>query len=113
MKKVRCDYFLANTQTSTYNCTCMRNERKIMLVANYSEFRTDLKKYLDAVEKNDETLIIKRGSGKGTVLISLDEYNSMMETAYLLSTRANRRHLEASVAQLEAGQSRERELIEE
>lgn len=113
MKAVRNDYSLADTRISTYNSTRKRIERKAMLVANYSEFRTDLKKYLDAVEKNDETLIIKRGSGKGTVLISLDAYNSMMETAYLLSTRANRRHLEASIAQLEAGQSRERELIEE
>ncbi len=84
-----------------------------MLVANYSEFRTKLKGYLDSVEENDETLIVKRGAGKGTVVISLDEYNSMMETAYLLSTRANRQHLEESIAQLDAGQSSERELIEE
>ena len=39
-----------------------------MLAANYSEFRTDLKKYLNEVEDNNETLIIKRGKGKGTVL---------------------------------------------
>ncbi|MEA3391618.1 MAG: type II toxin-antitoxin system prevent-host-death family antitoxin [Candidatus Marinimicrobia bacterium] len=84
-----------------------------MLVANYSEFRTGLKKYLDEVENNNETLIVKRGAGKGTVLISLDEYNSIMETAYLLGTRANRRHLEESLAQMEAGQTREIKLIED
>ena len=78
-----------------------------MLVANYSEFRTKLKNFLDAVEDNDETLIVKRGSGKGTVVISLDEYNSMMETAYLLNNRANRLHLEESIAQMEAGQASE------
>ncbi|MEA2076761.1 MAG: type II toxin-antitoxin system prevent-host-death family antitoxin [Candidatus Marinimicrobia bacterium] len=83
-----------------------------MLVANYSEFRTGLKKYLDEVENNNETLIVKRGAGKGTVMISLDEYNSMMETAYLLGTRANRRHLEESLAQMEAGKTRELKLIE-
>jgi antitoxin YefM len=44
-----------------------------MIAANYSEFRNELKNYLDNVEFNNETLIIKRGSGKGTVLISLDE----------------------------------------
>ena len=84
-----------------------------MLVANYSEFRTKLKKYLDAVEENDETLIVKRGAGKGTVLISLDEYNSMMETAYLLSSRANRQHLEESISQLDVGQASERKLVED
>jgi antitoxin YefM len=41
-----------------------------MLTANFSEFRTGLKKFLDDVENNHETLIIKRGSGKGTVMIS-------------------------------------------
>ncbi len=83
-----------------------------MLVANYSEFRTGLKKYLDEVENNHETLIVKRGTGKGTVMISLDEYNSIMETAYLLSNRANRRHLEESLDQLKSGKMKERKLIE-
>mgnify|MGYP000486458565 CR=1 FL=1 len=72
-----------------------------------------MKNFLDAVEDNDETLIVKRGAGKGTVVISLDEYNSMMETAYLMSTRANRQHLEESIAQLDVGQASERELVEE
>jgi antitoxin YefM len=84
-----------------------------MLVANYSEFRTGLKKYLDEVEQNNETLIVKRGAGKGTVMISLEEYNSMMETAYLLSTRANRMHLEESIAQMNAGKRHEIKLIED
>lgn len=83
-----------------------------MLVANYSEFRTGLKKYLDEVEQNNETLIVKRGAGKGAVLISLDEYNSIMETAYLLGTRANRRHLEESLDQMRSGKMKERKLIE-
>ena len=43
-----------------------------MIAANYTEFRTGLKNYLDDVENNNETLIIKRGSGKGTVMISLE-----------------------------------------
>jgi len=49
-----------------------------MIAANYTEFRTHLKKYLDDVEQNQETLIVKRGSGKGTVMISLEEYNSII-----------------------------------
>lgn len=58
-----------------------------MIAANYSEFRKELKDYLDSVELNNETLIIKRGSGKGAVLISLEEYNSIMETLHLLSSK--------------------------
>jgi PHD/YefM family antitoxin component YafN of YafNO toxin-antitoxin module len=55
-----------------------------MIAANFTEFRTGLKKYLDSVENDNETLIIKRKTGKGTVVISLDEYNSMMKTVNFL-----------------------------
>jgi antitoxin YefM len=84
-----------------------------MLAANYTEFRKDLKDYLDTVEENHETLIIKRGSGKGAVLISLEEYNSMMETLHLLSSKANARHLFESMEQVQNGQTVQKELIEE
>lgn len=55
-----------------------------MLVSNYTEFRTELKKFLDDVEHKNETLIVKRGGGKGAVVISLEEYNSIMETIAVL-----------------------------
>ncbi|MFO7841398.1 MAG: type II toxin-antitoxin system Phd/YefM family antitoxin [Fidelibacterota bacterium] len=84
-----------------------------MLVANYTEFRTALKKYLDLVEMNDETLIVKRGAGKGTVMISLDHYNAMMETEYLLSTAANRKHLDGSIAQMRKGKTVKRDIKED
>ena len=58
-----------------------------MIATNFSEFRTDLKKFLDSVEDNNETLIIKRKKGKGTVLISLEDYNSLMETMHVLSSK--------------------------
>jgi antitoxin YefM len=76
-----------------------------MMAANYSEFRSDLKKYLDSVEDNNETLIIKRKSGKGTVVISLDEYNSLMETLHLLSSRKNAERLYESMGQLKSGKT--------
>ena len=76
-----------------------------MIVANYSEFRTDLKKYLDSVEENHETLIIKRKSGKGSVLISLDEYNSIMETLHLLSSKKNADRLYESIQQMKTGKT--------
>ena len=84
-----------------------------MKVANFTEFRTKLKKFLDDVEKNNETLIIKRGPGNGTVLISLDEYNSILETMHLLSSKANADRLYESITQMKAGKSFEKELIEE
>ena len=84
-----------------------------MLAANYSEFRGDLKKFLDSVEENNETLIIKRGKGKGTVMISLDEYNSLMETVHLLSSKANAYRLYESMQQLQEGKTISQDLIEE
>ena len=84
-----------------------------MIAANYTEFRTGLKNYLDNVEFNNETLIIKRGSGKGTVLLSLDEYNSIMETLYLLSSKKNAKRLFESIDQIKTGKKVQHNLIEE
>ncbi|MDY0076465.1 MAG: type II toxin-antitoxin system Phd/YefM family antitoxin [Bacteroidales bacterium] len=84
-----------------------------MLAANFTEFRTALKKYLDDVENNNETLIIKRNSGKGTVLISLDEYNSLMETAHLLSSKSNADRLYESIQQMKDGKIVKMDLIED
>lgn len=84
-----------------------------MIAANFTEFRTELKKYLDQVENNQETLVIKRKSGKGTVLISLDEYNSIMETVHLLSSKANADRLYESILQMKAGEKVNHELVEE
>ena len=84
-----------------------------MLAANYSEFRGDLKKYLDDVEFNKETLIIKRGKGKGTVIISLDEYNSLMETVHLLNSPANAVHLAKSIKQYRSGKVKSHRLTDD
>jgi antitoxin YefM len=84
-----------------------------MRAANFTEFRTKLKKFLDDVENNNETLIIKRGSGNGTVLISLNEYNSIIETMHLLSSKANADRLYESVHQMKSGKVVQKDLIEE
>ncbi|HNP19617.1 MAG TPA: type II toxin-antitoxin system Phd/YefM family antitoxin [Fulvivirga sp.] len=76
-----------------------------MIAANYSEFRTELKRYLDDVEDNNETLIIKRKTGKGTVVISLEEYNSIMETLHLLSSKKNADRLYESIQQMKSGKT--------
>lgn len=65
------------------------------------------------MENNNETLIIKRGPGNGAVLISLDEYNSIIETVHLLSSKANADRLYESIQQMKNGKSFQKELIEE
>jgi len=84
-----------------------------MIAANYTEFRLKLKKFLDDVEQNNEILIIKRGTGKGTVMISLNEYNSIMETMHLLSSKANADRLYESIKQMKKGKVVRKDLIKE
>ena len=59
-----------------------------MRTANYTDLRTNLKEYIDSVIDDYETVIINRGNGKGVVMISLDEYNSLKETEYIMSSPA-------------------------
>lgn len=83
-----------------------------MIAANFTEFRTELKKFLDKVENDHETIVIKRKSGKGTVMISLEEYNSIMETVHLLSSKANADRLYESIQQMKSGATVNLPLIE-
>lgn len=84
-----------------------------MMAANFTEFRTSLKKFLDNVENNNEILIIKRGIGKGAVMMSLDEYNSIMETLHLLNSKTNADRLYESIKQMKEGKVVRNKLIEE
>lgn len=58
-------------------------------------------------------VLITRQQGSPCVLMSLDEYNSLEETAYLLRTPANAKHLMESIEELRSGNGQERELITE
>ena len=58
-----------------------------MLIASVSDFRKDIKRYLDTVSKNFETLIIDRGKDSGIVVMALEEYNSLVATNHELSSR--------------------------
>jgi antitoxin YefM len=84
-----------------------------MVVTNISDFRKDIKSYFDAVAKNFETLIIHRGKDSGIVVISLEEYNSLMATNYELSSRLNEKRLDAAIEKLKTNQSFSKDLIEE
>ncbi|HNR86274.1 MAG TPA: type II toxin-antitoxin system Phd/YefM family antitoxin [Taishania sp.] len=84
-----------------------------MLVTSVSDFRKDIKSYIDRVIKNVETLVINRGKDTGVVIMSLDEYNSLMATNHELSSKKNEQRLDAAIEKLKKGQSFENDLIEE
>lgn len=84
-----------------------------MLIANVSDFRKDIKTYLDKVSKNFETLIINRGKESGIVVMSLDEYNSLMATNYELSSRKNELRLDSAIEKLKTGNSFPKDLSED
>ncbi len=84
-----------------------------MITTSISDFRKDIKRYLDDVTKNFETLIINRGKDNGVVVISLDEYNSLTATQYELSSKANEQRLDSAIEKLQSGKSFEKKIIEE
>lgn len=83
-----------------------------MKVVNYTELRLNLKHFLNSVIDDVEEVIIKRKNQKDLVLISLDEYNALVETDYLLSGK-NREVLLSSIEESKGGKTRPQELIEE
>ena len=84
-----------------------------MVVTNISEFRKDIKSYFDKVAKNFETLIINRGKDSGIVVMSLDEYNSLMATNHELSSRINEKRLDSAIEKLKDGKSFAKDLIDQ
>lgn len=84
-----------------------------MLSTTISEFRKDIRKYLDLVTKNFETLVINRGKDSGVVILSMDEYNSLTNTAYELSSKKNEQRLDSAIEKFKAGESFEKDLIKE
>lgn len=82
-----------------------------MITASVTEFGLDINKYLDKIESENETLFIERNNGAGSIVISSQEYNSILETMHLLSSKKNAEHLYKSKEQLEKGEYSIRELI--
>ena len=59
-----------------------------MRTANYTELRANMKKYLDGVIRDNEPLVVHRQGSESVVIISLDDYNAMAETEYLMKSPA-------------------------
>ncbi|RQD69431.1 MAG: type II toxin-antitoxin system Phd/YefM family antitoxin [Tindallia sp. MSAO_Bac2] len=74
-----------------------------MLAVNYSTIRNHFKDYCDKVSDDFETVIITRKNDKNVVMISLEEYNNMMENLFIMSNRKNYERLIESRRQLEKG----------
>lgn len=84
-----------------------------MQILSFTEARNNLKSVLDSVTNDADTTVITRRDAEDAVVMSLDYYNSLMETVHLLRSPANVAHLNKSIAQYRAGQVAQRELIDE
>jgi antitoxin YefM len=79
---------------------------------SYTELRQNLKKHLDKVCDDRAPLVVTRRNAEPVVLLALSEYESLEETLHLLSNPANAERLMKSIAQAEAGQLVQHEIIE-
>lgn len=82
-----------------------------MQVVTFSEARNNLKTILNRVVEDADCTIITRRDAEDAVVMSLDYYNSLMETLHLLKTPANAAHLQKSIEQFRQGKTTPRELI--
>lgn len=82
-----------------------------MLTTSVSNFRKDIKSYIDKVINNFETLIINRGKNSGIVVMSLEEYNSLMATQHELSSKKNEKRLDSAIEKINSNKTFKKELI--
>ncbi len=84
-----------------------------MRTVSFTEARNGLKKILDQAINDADCTVITRRDSQDAVVMSLDYYNSLMETVHLLKSPANAVHLSKSIEQFRTGQAKERELLDE
>lgn len=84
-----------------------------MRIVSFTEARNSLKAVLDGVVNDADTTVITRRDAEDAVVMSLDYYNSLMETVHLLRSPANAAHLNRSIAQYKAGKVTAKELLDE
>lgn len=84
-----------------------------MKVVTYSEARNNLKRIFDRVVDGADYTVITRQDAEDTVVMSLDSFNSLLETVRLLKSPANAAHLARSIEQFKQGQVTEKELLDE
>lgn len=84
-----------------------------MRIVSFTEARNGLKAVLDGVVNDADATVITRRDSEDAVVMSLDYYNSLMETIYLMRSPANAEHLNKSIAQYKSGKVIQRETFDE
>lgn len=79
----------------------------------YSQFRQNLKKYMDQVNESHAPVYVSRSNQEDVVMVSKADYDGMQETLYLLSSSKNAKRLYQGLKEYEEGKAVERDLIEE
>ena len=83
-----------------------------MDVTTYSDARANLKALMDRVVADSMPVAVTRQRGKAVVMVSLDDWNAMQETMYLMASRTNAKRLTDAMARMDAGKGEEHELID-
>jgi len=83
-----------------------------MDVLNYSDTRANLKEVMDRVVEDRTPVIVTRKRGEAVVMVSLADWTAMEETLHLVASPANAGRLADAIRQLDAGDGKERELLE-
>jgi antitoxin YefM len=83
-----------------------------MRVINFSDARNQLKQVIDQVVDDADFTVISRRDAQDAVVMSLDTFNSLMETLHLMKSPANAKHLEKSITQYRKGQTKAKGLVD-
>ncbi len=83
-----------------------------MDVLTYSEARANLKGVMDQVVKDRTHVVVTRQKAESVVMLSLEDWNAIEETMYLLSNSTNAKRIRESIEQLDAEGGTKHELIE-
>lgn len=84
-----------------------------MRIVTFTEARNGLKDVLDQVVNDADCTVITRRDSEDAVVMSLDYYNSLMETVHLLRSPANAEHLRKSIEQYRQGKVEKKDLLDE
>lgn len=83
-----------------------------MQTMNFSQTRQNLASTFDKVVENAMPMVVTRQNKESVVIISMKDFRALEETAYLMQSQANAARLNRAISQLEAGEGKERKLIE-
>jgi antitoxin YefM len=81
-------------------------------ITNYTNFRQNLKTFLDKVFSDHRPLFVTRSNGEDVVVMSKSDYESMQETFYLLKSPENAARLLKGIEEFEKGLGEEKQLLE-